>query len=124
MVMLFHSPMSRMNRTLPEVVDGDSDPKTTSWRAHHGAMTRTKTATAPTAAANGIVGRRAPADRQARQRSNRKTTPREASTNSPSLRASVARPANRPARTKESPGRPDPRSARAAIQSDAITSGW
>ncbi len=45
-VMLFHSSMSRMNRTLPEVVDGESDPKTASWRAHHGAMTRRKTATA------------------------------------------------------------------------------
>ena len=45
-VMLFHSPMSRMNRTLPEAVDGESEPKTASWRAHHGAMTSRKTATA------------------------------------------------------------------------------
>ena len=56
-VMLFHSPMSRMNRTLPDVLDGESEPKTASWRAHHGAMTRTKTATAPAAAAHGM-GRR------------------------------------------------------------------
>ena len=45
MVMLFHSPMSRMNRTLPDVVDGDSEPKTASWRIHHGPMTRRNTAT-------------------------------------------------------------------------------
>ncbi len=79
MVMLFHSPMSRMNRTLPDVVDGDSEPKTASWRIHHGAMTRRNTATAPTPAANGMVGRLAPAERHARQRSNRKTTPSETS---------------------------------------------
>ena len=124
MVMLFHSPMSRMNRTLPEVVDGDSEPKTASWRIHHGAMTRRNTTTAPTAAANGMVGRRAPAERHARQRSNRKTTPSETRTNRPSFRANVARPANRPASRNERPGRPTPRRARAAIHSDAMTSGW
>ena len=49
-VMLFHSAMSRMNRTLPDAVDGESDPKTSSWRSHHGTMTRAKS---PTHAAAG-----------------------------------------------------------------------
>ena len=56
-VMLFHSAMSRMKRTLPDAVEGESDPKTASWRAHHGAMTSRNSATQPTAAPNGIAGR-------------------------------------------------------------------
>jgi hypothetical protein len=48
-------------------VDGDSDPKTASWRAHHGAMTRAKSATHASAADHGIAGLRAPPDRQATQ---------------------------------------------------------
>ena len=46
-VMLFHSPMSRMNRTLPEAVDGESEPKTASWRAHHGAIDEGEDGDAP-----------------------------------------------------------------------------
>jgi len=44
-----HSPIERMNSTLPEAIDGDSVPKTAIWRIHHGAITRTNAATAPTA---------------------------------------------------------------------------
>ena len=54
-VMLFHSPMSRMNRTLPDAVDGEMEPKTASWRSHHGAMTRTNSPTQATAADHGIA---------------------------------------------------------------------
>ena len=50
-VMLFHSPMSRMNSTLPDAVDGDSVPKTASWRRYHGATATANSATAPSAAA-------------------------------------------------------------------------
>ena len=35
-VMLFHSPMSRMNSTLPDAVDGESEPNTATWRRYHG----------------------------------------------------------------------------------------
>ena len=128
-VMLFHSPMSRMNRTLPDVLDGESEPKTASWRAHHGAMTRTKTATAPTAAAHEIGRRRASpglpsvarAARQERHRSHANTIPSAARTSNPSFRASVASPAKKPAATN---ARPEPRRPRAAIQKAAMTSGW
>ena len=37
--MLFHSPMSRMNRTSPDALDGEIEPNTASSRSHHGAMT-------------------------------------------------------------------------------------
>ena len=120
-VMLSHSSMERMKRTRPDAVDGESEPKTASWRAHHGAMTRTKTATQPTAAATEMAGVRPPADRQARQRSQAKRSPSVTSTSRPSVRASVASPASRPAPMN---ARPDPRSPRAASQSEPRTSGW
>ena len=102
-VMLFHSPMSRMKRTLPDAVDGESDPKTASWRTHHGAMTSAKSADARDGGRerDGRPGRTAaPArlDRQARQRSQAKASPSAARTSSPSLRDSVASPASSPAR--------------------------
>jgi hypothetical protein len=120
--MLFHSSIERMNRTLPEAVEGESDPKTASWRAHQGAMTRTNATTQPTAAASEIAGRLAPADRQARHRSQTKTRPREARTSRPSLRDSVARPASRPAPMKAHGD--DPRNARAPSHREPMTSGW
>ncbi len=123
-VMLFHSPMSRMNSTLPDAVDGDSEPNTASWRRYHGPTDTANRATAPTAATNGIrAGRagRSPNDRRARHRSHRNTAPRMASTSTPSLRDSVASPASSPASAK-SRGRP--RSPRAASHSDPATSGW
>ena len=106
-VMLFHSPMSRMNRTLPDAVDGE-------MRTEDGELAqpprrhdqRRRPPTHATAAQNGIAGVREPADRQARQRSNRKTTPRLASTSMPSLRDRVARPASRPAATNARPALP------------------
>ena len=57
-VMLFHSAMSRMNRTLPDAVEGESDPKTSSWRDHHGTMTRANSPTHAAAAPNPMAGRR------------------------------------------------------------------
>ena len=48
---------------------GDSWPKTSSWRIHQGAMTARNSPKQATAAQTGIAGRRAPADRHARQRS-------------------------------------------------------
>ena len=69
-VMLFHSPMSRMKRTLPDAVDGEIEPKTASWRTHHGAMTSANSAdAADTPPRAGSRAARVPADRQARQRS-------------------------------------------------------
>src|SRR6478672_9357507 len=53
-VIEFHSPMARMNSTLPDAVDGDSDPNVASWRAYQGATHTANAATAPTAARNGI----------------------------------------------------------------------
>ncbi len=52
--MLFHSPMSRMNSTLPDAVDGESVPNTASWRRYQGTTATANSATAPSAAASGI----------------------------------------------------------------------
>src|SRR6478735_2283733 len=112
-VMLFHSPMSRMKKTLPDAVDGESEPNTESWRNHHGAMTTRKSPTHANAADHGMARRR--------QRSHRNAIPSAARTSNPSLRDSVARPANRPAAAKD---RGDPLSPRAPIHNDARTSGW
>ena len=65
----FHSPMSRMNSTLPDAVDGDSEPNTASWRIHHGPMTRKNSAAQAIAADHGIRGGRAPSVRHVRHRS-------------------------------------------------------
>ena len=119
--MLFHSPMSRMKKTLPDAVDGESEPKTISWRAHHGAMTTMNATTHATAAQSGMAGTRAPAERHARQRSHATASPRATRTSRPSFRDSVARPVSRPARTND---RGEPRSPRAPIQSAPATSGW
>ena len=121
-VMLFHSPMSRMNRTLPDVLDGESEPKTASWRAHHGAMTRTKTATAPTAAAH-EMGRRRPLGRARRPRRDRRATSASDPTRT-RARARPARAGRRSGRASRDPAkkpaatnaRPEPRRPRAAIQ--------
>ena len=105
-VMLFHSPMSRMNSTLPEALEGEMDPKTASCRSHHGAMTSTKTATHATAAANGMAGRfepRRPPRAPPIEQEDRE--PRLPRTSSPSLRDRVARPASRPAAMN---ARPEP----------------
>ena len=59
-VMLSHSPMFRMNRTLPDAVDGLNVPNTASCRASQGATTRTNSPAQATAAQTGIAGRRAP----------------------------------------------------------------
>ena len=78
---------------LAQAVDGDSDPKTASWRAHHGAMTSTNTATHPTAAANGIDG--VPRRPSARHASGPRRTAARASpapARHPSARASPGRP--------------------------------
>ena len=88
--MLFHSAMVRMNRPLPDAVDGEIDPKTVSWRSHHRCHTSTNRPTHATAAAHGI--------RRWRQRSHRNATP------SPQDEAdrrseSVARQASSPAAT-------------------------
>ncbi len=123
-VMLSHSPMSRMNRTRPDAVDGDSEPNTASWRTYQGPTASTNSTTQPMAAAQEIRGGRGgwpPAARHLRSRSHRNVAPRTASTSTPSLRDSVARPASRPARTNE---RVLPRRPRAASHSDPATSGW
>ena len=123
-VMLFHSPMSRMNSTLPDAVDGDSEPNTASWRRYHGPTETANRATEPIAATNGIRGGRAgwpPNGRRARHRSHRNTAPSTASTSTPSFRDSVASPASSPASTN---ARGRPRSPRAASHSDPATSGW
>ena len=123
-VMLFHSAMSRMNSTLPDAVEGDSVPNTASWRRYQGAITTANRATAPSAAASGIRAGRAgepPEARSVRQRSHRKVAPRTASTSTPSLRDSVARPASRPASAN---ARAFPRSPREASHSAPATSGW
>ena len=120
-VMLFHSEMSRMNRTLPDAVEGESDPKTSSWRIHHGTMTRANSPTHAAAAPNPMAGRREPADRQARQRSQAKARPSATRTSRPSLRDSVASPARRPAPAN---ARPEPLRPRAPSQSEPTTSGW
>ena len=130
-VMLFHSPMSRMNRTLPDVLDGESEPKTASWRAHHGAMTRTKTATAPTAAAHemglrrplGVAGVRdatGPPRAPAIPREHEPERGQDEQAVVPGERREPGEEA-RPQRTAPSPSHATPR---AAIQSDAMTSGW
>ena len=122
--MLFHSPMSRMNRTLPDAVDGESVPNTASWRRYQGTTATANSATAPSAAASGIRAGRLgspPDPRTVRQRSHRNVAPSTARTSTPSLRESVARPASSPARAK---ARALPRRPRAARNSDPATSGW
>ena len=122
--MLFHSPMSRMNSTLPDAVDGESVPNTASWRRYQGTTATANRPTAPSAAASGIrAGRRGspPDPRTVRQRSHRNVAPSTARTSTPSLRESVARPARSPARAKD---RALPRRPRAARNSAPATSGW
>ncbi len=109
--MLFHSPMSRMKKTLPDAVDGESEPKTAA-DAPTTAPSRPGTSRRTTAAAE-RDGRHArsrgapcppavPGDGE----------PEAARTSRPSFRDSVARPASRPARTNarggaaERPGAP------------------
>src|SRR4051812_10125956 len=112
-VMLFHSPMSRMKKTLPDAVDGESEPNTASWRSHHGAITSRNNPTHANAADQGIARRR--------HRSHRKASPSAPRTSNPSLRDNVATPASRPAAAND---RGEPLSPRAPIHSDARTSGW
>ena len=123
--MLFHSPMSRMKKTRPEVLEGERDPKTASWRSHHGAITSTNKPTQAMAAATGMAGRArlsgvggtAPSEgaarlaRQARQRSQTKARPRAASTSRPSLRDSVATPGEQPGQREGSGRAPEAASA-------------
>src|SRR6186997_1026672 len=121
-VMLFHSSIERMKKTLPDAVDGESDPKTANCRAHHGAMTSANAATQPAAEANEIAGGLVPAERQDRHRSQAKARPSAARTSRPSFRDSVARPANSPAPTNAHGD--EPRSARAPSHSEPMTNGW
>ena len=129
-VMLFHSLMSRMKKTRPDVLEGEIEPKTASWRSHHGAMTRTNSPTQAMAAATGMAGRGLAAAssarlrrdaRRARHRSQIQARPSATRTSRPSFRDNVASPASKPASANE---RGDPLSPRAPIQSDATTSGW
>ena len=105
-VMLFHSPMSRMNRTLPEAVDGESEPKTASWRAHHGRHDEHEHGDAADGGADaGSPGGRAPcrpprAPAVPGERRARAT----ARTSRPSLRDSVARPGEQAGRGERAPG--------------------
>ena len=110
-VMLFHSPMSRMKKTRPEVLDGEIDPNTASWRIHHGAITRTNRPTQAMAAPSGMAGLDGTAasasvvavrDRHARQRSQAKASPSATSTSSPSLRDRVASPGEQARRGRTS----------------------
>ena len=124
-VMLFHSPMSRMNRTLPDAVDGESEPKTASWRAHHGRHDQDEDRDGADRRSErdrrGRRGRRADAPRAPAIPGERRA-PSAASTSS----AVVARQRRQPG---EQPGR-DERAARAAqararpSTATPMTSGW
>ena len=57
MVIEFHSPMFRMNKTLPDAVEGESEPKVDSWRAYHGPTASRNRPTDPASAAHGIARR-------------------------------------------------------------------
>ncbi len=123
-VIEFHSPMSRMNSTLPEAVDGDSVPNTASWRRYQGAITTANSPTAPSAAANGTRAGRGPSppnEIRVRSRSHSHAAPSTAITSTPSLRESVASPASSPAAAN---ARAFPRIPRAARNSAPATSGW
>ena len=124
MVMLFHSPMSRMNRTLPDAVDGESEPKTASWRIHHGPMTSRNTATD----ADGRRERdgRAPgAGRAPRPPAIEQEDDAQRDQDEQAVVPGERREAGEQAGQDErAPGCAVPRSARAAIHSEAMTSGW
>ena len=112
-VMLFHSPMSRMNRTLPDAVEGESDPKTASWRAHHGAITRTKSADAGDRRPE-RDGRGAATGRRARRASGPRRRPGRAPPGRAGRRCGKGSPA-RPAGRRPRTARPEPFRPRAAI---------
>src|ERR1700675_140890 len=120
-VIEFHSSIERMNRTLPDVEDGEIEPKTASCRMIQGAITMANKAAQANADQTGIAGRREPPERQARQRSHRKARPSVAPTSTPSLRANVANPTSSPARAN---ARASPRRPRAPSQRAPATSGW
>ena len=125
----FHSWIVRIQSAAPFDEVGEIEPKTSSWRSHHGPMTSMNRANAPMPARTEIGGRssmrvhdRVPRRaRHERSRSASQTSPIAPPSRMPSLRASVARPASRPAIANE---RESPFSPRAVSHSVAATSGW
>ena len=121
MSMLFISVTVRMNRILPFVDEGEIVPKTASWRSHQGPTARRNSPKLANAAHHGIAGRSSPCERQARQRSHRKTMARAAPMRMPSFRARDARPTSSPAMGSAQRW---PSRARVPSQIAAAPSGW
>ena len=126
-VIEFHSEMSRIQSAAPLADVGEIEPKTASWRAHHGPMTRRNSASGGHAGED--RDRRAIVDvapgapaRDARaapeRRSASQMSPIEPARRTPSLRASVASPASRPAIANDRPSPLRPRAVSHSVAGD------
>ena len=128
-VIEFHSEIWRIHRAAPDADVGEMEPKTATWRNHHGPMTSMNRPKAARAAKSEIGDRSSTLDHDRRPRRFRRNRSRSASQTRaiaparrmPSFRASVARPARRPAKAND---RPSPLSPRAVSHRVAATSGW
>ena len=120
----FHSRKSRIQSAAPLEEVGEIEPKTASWRAHHGPMTMRNAPSARRPARTLIAWRSSTRVQERVPRRARSTRTRSASqimpsvppSSTPSLRVSASTPARKPASTKP---RPSPRRPRDAAQSVA-----